>query len=278
MLPGLVLLLLLSTYRFPVSSSFTNSGNCYGPFAKFNRELLCFTTVWWFERGPENIGGSRTLVSNWWLVKSILGTKKLVGPEKWIGGSGIFVRKRLEHRTVRHIVFGGSLSLRTLLITRKWHEVEFSSSEDTKGHCSINLGLMGELTPHPTVRSLTVSTNPPRVPPSPPLLKTKKNGKFFFWWTYTQNKIFEKFFFFRLLCLFNLAREVRAPQTHKGCTHSVFCVFLISPVRLKPHCIPTVPQGVITLPLLCLFSLTLETQSPQSHKGCVHSAVCVFLI
>jgi hypothetical protein len=29
-----------------------------------------------------NIGGSRTLVSNWWLVKSIFGPKKLVGPEK----------------------------------------------------------------------------------------------------------------------------------------------------------------------------------------------------
>jgi hypothetical protein len=81
-LPGLALLLLLSTSRFPLSTSFTNSGNCDGSFAKLNRELLGFTTVWWFERGPEDIGGSRTLVSNWWLVKSILGPKKLVGPEK----------------------------------------------------------------------------------------------------------------------------------------------------------------------------------------------------
>jgi hypothetical protein len=40
-LPGLALLLLLSTSRFPLSASFTNSENCDdGPFAKFNRELL----------------------------------------------------------------------------------------------------------------------------------------------------------------------------------------------------------------------------------------------
>ena len=37
--PGLTLLLLLSTSRFPLSASFTNSENCDGPFAKFNREL-----------------------------------------------------------------------------------------------------------------------------------------------------------------------------------------------------------------------------------------------
>jgi hypothetical protein len=56
-LPGLALLLLLSTSRFPLSASFTNSENCDGPFAKFNRELLRFTTVWWFERGPETLVG-----------------------------------------------------------------------------------------------------------------------------------------------------------------------------------------------------------------------------
>ena len=33
-LPGLALLLLLSTSRFPLSASFTNSKNCDGPFAK----------------------------------------------------------------------------------------------------------------------------------------------------------------------------------------------------------------------------------------------------
>jgi hypothetical protein len=40
-----------------------------------------FTTVWWFERGLKDIGGSRTLVSNWWMVNSFLGPKKLVAPE-----------------------------------------------------------------------------------------------------------------------------------------------------------------------------------------------------
>jgi hypothetical protein len=33
------------------------------------------------ERGLKDIGGSRTLVSNWWLVNSFLGPKKLVAPE-----------------------------------------------------------------------------------------------------------------------------------------------------------------------------------------------------
>jgi hypothetical protein len=30
----------------------------------------------------KDLGGSRTLVSNWWLVNSFLGPKKLVAPEK----------------------------------------------------------------------------------------------------------------------------------------------------------------------------------------------------
>jgi hypothetical protein len=44
--------------------------------------MIYGTTVWWFERGLKDIGGSRTLVSNWWLVNSFLGPKKLVAPEK----------------------------------------------------------------------------------------------------------------------------------------------------------------------------------------------------
>jgi hypothetical protein len=40
------------------------------------------------------------------LVKSILGPKKLVGPEKWIGGSGIFVRS-LSSGSVRRTIFCG---------------------------------------------------------------------------------------------------------------------------------------------------------------------------
>jgi hypothetical protein len=53
-----------------------------GPSQKFDREARDFTTVWWFERGLKDIGGSRTLVSNWCLVNSFLGPKKLVDPEK----------------------------------------------------------------------------------------------------------------------------------------------------------------------------------------------------
>ncbi len=49
----------------------------------------------------KNIGGSGTLVSNWWSVKSILGRKKLVGPEKWIDGSGIFVRLSCPHQLTK---------------------------------------------------------------------------------------------------------------------------------------------------------------------------------
>jgi hypothetical protein len=47
------------------------------PSEKFNREARGFTTVWWLERGLKGIGGSRTLVSNWWLVNSFLGPKKI---------------------------------------------------------------------------------------------------------------------------------------------------------------------------------------------------------
>ena len=69
----------------------TNLETVMVPSLKFN-ESRGFTTVWWFDRGMKDIGGSRTLVSNWWLVNSFLDPQKLVDPEKWIGGSGIFVR------------------------------------------------------------------------------------------------------------------------------------------------------------------------------------------
>ena len=75
-LPGLALLLLLSTSRFPLSASFTNS-------QKFNRELLHKLFA------LPRIGGSREGRKHWWVQNA--GLKLVVGKinfrAKKIGGS-----------------------------------------------------------------------------------------------------------------------------------------------------------------------------------------------